>query len=196
MSNLSKQQGFNLIELMFGILIMAITVNYATPTVQTFMEKNQLKQASERIFHFYRYARSEAIKQNKTLFVTYNSNGSSAWAFALAKDSGCLPTDLPGGANTCLVDDGQGNLVRKGIINGDIGASYPQVTMMLVDSLGTSVNLMELALDPVRGSSGSGGIELATANGWRLKNTITPLGDMQTCVPVGAPKIVGYQDCA
>ena len=195
MKMLRNQHGFNLIELMFAVLIMAITVNYATPAVQTFMEKNHLKQAAERIYHFYRYARSEAIKQNKVLYVRYFGDGSSAWSFGLSADSNCVPTDTSTDPSPCLitVSDIQ---VQKTIINGSTGVDYNNISMSLENPSGTAVNDMEIMLDPVRGSSTAGGIVLATSNGWKLRNRISPLGEIQICVPAGAPPLVGYRACS
>jgi type IV fimbrial biogenesis protein FimT len=195
------QKGFNLIELMFAILIMAITVNYATPAVQTFSEKNELKQAAERVYHFYRYARSEAIKQNSKLYVMYDGNSGSNWSFGLSKNQNCVPTDILTDAAPCKIDSSSGNNdgstieTLKSVINGNPGSDYQGVSMSLLDSAGTAVTTLELELDPVRGSSTAGGIELATQNGWKLKNTISPLGEIQTCVPSGSPPIVGYRSC-
>jgi len=195
MNKFSKQRGFNLIELLFAILVMAITVNYATPAVQTFMEKNQLKQAAERIYHFYRYSRSESIKQNSQLYVLYNGNGSNTWSFGLVNDNTCDAANLLTD-NKCVINDDQGNDVRKVVVNGNVGTGYPQVRMSLQDSGGNAVTNLHLGLDPVRGTSDAGGILLATPNGWSLKNTITPLGEIETCIPSGAPAIVGYRPCA
>lgn len=198
-SQLHAQKGFNLIELMFAILIMAITVNFATPAVQTFSEKNQLKQAAERVYHFYRYARSEAIKQNSKLYLMYNNGGN--WSFGLSKTQNCVPTDLLTDPAPCKINaasganDGSTVEIRKSVINGNPGSDYIGVSMSLVNGSGTAVTLLQLELDPVRGSSTAGGIVLATANGWKLKNTISPLGEIETCVPSGSPPIIGYRAC-
>jgi len=202
MSKPSAQKGFNLIELMFAVLIMAITVNYATPAVQTFTEKNELKQAAERVYHYYRYARSEAIKQNKPLYLMYSGDGSNAWSFGLSKNQNCVPTDLISDPAPCKIDTSSGLNnsstieVIKSVINGNAGSDYNGVTMSLANSTGTSVTNLELELDPIRGSSTAAGIVLATTNGWKLKTTISPLGEIQICVPSGSPPMVGYRACS
>jgi type IV fimbrial biogenesis protein FimT len=73
------QRGFNLIELMVTIAIVALLFTYGMPTFSTWMQNSQLRASAESIMAGLQHARSEAVRLNDTAGVRFSLVAGNAW---------------------------------------------------------------------------------------------------------------------
>ena len=107
-----KQSGFTLIELMIVVIVLGILVAIALPSFQSTIERRRLVGATENLFASLQYARSESIKQNKT--VTFQFSTGADWCYGIDDDGvGCDCTAGVGASNCTVVagEDAGGNPV-------------------------------------------------------------------------------------
>lgn len=67
------QRGFNLIELMVGIAIMALVLYFMIPSMAAWMQSSQIRSATESIQGALQLARAEAVRRNTTVEVVLTS---------------------------------------------------------------------------------------------------------------------------
>ncbi|MCL6416187.1 GspH/FimT family pseudopilin [Aestuariirhabdus sp. Z084] len=63
----AQQRGFNLVEVMVTITVLAILVTLAAPSYTTFIADQQIKATSKEIVRNIQYARSEAVSRNAVI---------------------------------------------------------------------------------------------------------------------------------
>jgi len=66
-----KDRGFTLVELMVTVLIIGILTTAALPSFRDFIAKQRIKTTSFDLMSTMTFARSEAIKRNNTVNITY-----------------------------------------------------------------------------------------------------------------------------
>lgn len=72
----SDQQGFTLIELMIGVLIVGILMAVGMPAFQDFIQRSQLRTSTDAVQNGLLLARTEAVKRNAlVLFRLQNGRG-------------------------------------------------------------------------------------------------------------------------
>lgn len=69
-----KQSGFNILELMFVILIVSIAITLAIPSFNSIIQNNRIENESFRLFSMLRQTRSNAISMNRRNFLCRSSN--------------------------------------------------------------------------------------------------------------------------
>lgn len=140
-----KLSGFTLIELMIVMVIIAIGISLAMPTFVAVMEKRRLVSAAEQVVSFMAFARSEAIKRNEKVSVSWYTPGghSSNWCIGVSLSPQSTPCDCTetneGDPDFCSVDSVPYRLVQTDFTNmGD-------------DFIHMRPNSSSFAFDPVRG---------------------------------------------
>ena len=76
--NTKSQRGFTIIELMMALLVLAILVTVAVPSFGSFMSKNRLTSQANNFHAALLYARSEAVKRNRSVFICWSGNPTAA----------------------------------------------------------------------------------------------------------------------
>lgn len=81
----ARQLGFTLIELMVTVAIIAILAAMAYPSFTDMIARNRLKGAAEGLFGDLQFAKSEAIKSNETVTVTFLNIGAANWSYSITR---------------------------------------------------------------------------------------------------------------
>ncbi len=77
----TPSSGFTLLEMLITVAILAVVLAMATPHVRAFLEIQRLKNGVETIAGDLQYARTESIKRNLPIAVTFATNGTSTWSY-------------------------------------------------------------------------------------------------------------------
>ena len=199
---MKKTSGFTIIELMIVIVIAAIGIALAVPSFRDLVERKQLGGATEAASQHLKRAKSQAVKRSKPILVDFYVNGDD-WAIGFTdKMAGCNAEDAAG-AGLCTVDEDNdigvadaNNLVMR-IVSGD----YSNVTMSQITAFpvvaGTTCAPApngHACFDYIRGLARTGEYEFASTN-YKLSVQVTPLGNVNVCIPENEKKIPGYNDC-
>lgn len=147
---------------------MILTI-IAVPSFITFLQERRLTMTADNLLAAMQYARSEAIKRNTTVYISFQTGDS--WCWGINTGSSC----------TCSVPSGC-NL-------GTMAAPQSQTTSL--STTGLSANTFQF--EGTRGASNvSGGKVTLTIYGQTTSVSllISRLGDLQLCSSLG-----GYQTC-
>lgn len=165
MINGKKQKGFNIIELMVGLLVLGIFSMVALPSYVEFIEKKRLQDAMESIATDIKIAHSESITNRKTLYVTFKSG--TNWCYGLDDVAGC-DCDV---ANDCEVS-GASKVVSA--------ADYTNVSLTM-SGFSTAGGLTYAEFEGLRGVlADTGNLEFAI-NGKSGTVNINKLGFVSYC---------------
>lgn len=85
-----KLAAFTLIELLIVIAIVAVLAAIAYPNFASFIEKQKLVSAAERLSSDFKWAKSEAIKRNDTVTIDFIDGASGSWGYTLSDSAGVI----------------------------------------------------------------------------------------------------------
>lgn len=113
-----KPSGFSLIELMVGIVVMAVLLGLAIPSFRTWLQNTQIRNASESIQNGMQRARAEAVGRNTD--VEFVLGPGSSWV-----------VQLP---DTTNIESRSGN---EGSRDVTVAATPPGATTVTFNNLGS-----------------------------------------------------------
>lgn len=87
LKNSKRQQGFTLIEVMIGVVILAIVIALGVPSYSTWIQNTKIRNAAESISNGLQLARSEAVARNTA--VRFSLAAGSAWTVCLPDGGDC-----------------------------------------------------------------------------------------------------------
>jgi prepilin-type N-terminal cleavage/methylation domain-containing protein len=122
-----KCSGFTLIELIIVMMILAIAISFALPSLSSFLRRNQIANASNELMATLSFARTEAIKLGVPVVVCPSNNGTTCAG----------GTAWEGGSIAFRDDDGNGALTTA----GDILRKTPTASSGLTIELATAANI-------------------------------------------------------
>lgn len=164
-------RGITLLELLAAIAIVAILVAVAVPSMRALLTKNHLKAAAIALMEDLQWTRSETIKRNLALRVSFDS---SPWCYGigLASAGACDCALTPGSSGAC-------DIKRRS------GQEFPGITLTAGPS--------ETSFEPRRGTSINGSWTLTAENGSALRVVLSRLSRVRICSPSG--DVAGYDPC-
>lgn len=89
----SKVRGFTLVELMITIALLAIILSLAVPNMGFFVKKRALRSTFDELRLSLAYARSEAVKQGKNIYVLPATGGWALGWCVTESSSSCDPSN-------------------------------------------------------------------------------------------------------
>lgn len=131
----SGYRGFSLIELLVGIVILAILMSLAMPGFQTWLQNSQIRNAAESVQNGLQRARAEAVGRNAN--VEFVLGAGSSWVVQLhdgtdiesrsaSEGSGNVTVAvIPVGATTVTFN----NFGGIAVANGDASAPFTRVDL-------------------------------------------------------------------
>lgn len=177
-------KGFTLIELMVAIAVLAILVTLAAPSFNSLIDKYRVKRAADSISAFLVSAKSEAIKQNRTVRAVFQSAGSGAtWCAGMTTDASC-DCMVASQCQFKLADgtaDGADRVLR--------GGNYPGIV------LENPADGAMFSFTPLRGTVNSGNAQVKSVDGLQVRVRVSGTGRIRLCSPSGAGNVGGYPVC-
>ena len=89
MASSSDQKGVTLIEVLIGLVLLVIAGMIAAPSFSEYLERQRLKAAAEGLASSLNLARSEALAQQRFMYVQLAGQGSERWCYVVAKEPKC-----------------------------------------------------------------------------------------------------------
>lgn len=180
-----RQKGVTLIEAMVVIAVLGILLSVGVPAMNTFVEKNRLKDAAETITNDLHYARSESIKRNKDIFVSFTTDGTTNWCYGLRETSACDCTVTIGDANACVL-----NVAGTPVLKTTASSEFSAIKLTQTTFTGSNASF-----NPIRGTANAGSVIVKSVSGKELRVTMSTLGRVRVCSPSGSDNVVGYPSC-
>ncbi len=157
-----QNSGFTLVELMVTVAVLAVLLGIGIPSFQGTLDKRRIIGAAEQIYADLQYARSEAIRRNATVRVSFQTG--TNWCYGITTLASCNCNT----ANNCQLD---------GVEKVVAGADFRNVTL----STGGVTNV---AFAPQRGTTANpmtASLLRSTSPALSVGVTVSPLGRVRIC---------------
>lgn len=179
--------GFTLIELLVAVTIIGILLALAAPSFTKMLERNRLRGAAEQVFTDLQLARTEAIKRNAEVWVTFSdASPTTNWCYGMrvAATCTCTITDATDPA-ACQVD---------GVLRVVRGSDYKDVVL----DPGFATVATRAVFSPRQGAAETSagaphnGTVAISLKGDSANVVVARLGRISACTPDSMP---GFRSC-
>jgi type IV fimbrial biogenesis protein FimT len=162
-----KAKGLSLIELMIVLIVTVILTVIAVPSFKQFMQRYRLVTTIQSIYYNLQYARSEAVKRNATVYISFVTG--SNWCYGISTGSACTCT-TPSGCTLGTYTP------TNSLTTLSLSSGFPSFNFQGSRGAASAAGTITLT---VTGGSSSMGIDVGT------------LGNIQIC----SNTISGYPTC-
>lgn len=83
------QKGLTLIEVLVGLVLLAVLGGLAIPSFADYLERQRLKMAAEQLAESLNLARAEALTQQQFMYVQLSGQGGERWCYAVSAQAKC-----------------------------------------------------------------------------------------------------------
>ncbi|MDA1106964.1 MAG: GspH/FimT family pseudopilin [Proteobacteria bacterium] len=154
----NNNAGFTLVELMVTVAVTGILLAIAVPAFQSTLDKRRLVGAAEQLYADLQYARSEAIKRNTSVYVSFTTGAD--WCYGIDTATCNCAT-----ANDCQLDDIEKVVSASGFRGVSLAETFDGV---------------DTDFDPRHGSADNGTATLSSNYG-SIKIIVGNLGRVRIC---------------
>lgn len=186
---MNKQHGFTLLELMVTVVVAAIILGIAVPNFSSMLARHRLEAAASELKLNLQLARSQAIKRNSDVSVSFNTDPSTkSWRYGLSDDSDdCDPSASLDAADACEIDE---------VLKVYSSKSWGGVSLFLGSS-----NYKTISFEPRRGMARSGQSFIGRtftleSDIGELEVKVSPIGHVNICVPPNNNATTSYRTCS
>lgn len=179
------QKGFGLIELVAAVAVLGILVSLATPNFTDIIDARRLQAALHAVQSRLQQARSEAIKRNRPITVSYLERDDGSWAIGYRIASPCNPM--------------QADISEPDACSLDFGTTKTLTVLhsALFPSIGLHVNRNTTRFEPVRGTAmgTNAAIVLKSPRGAEGRVIVSNIGRIRLCSPTRMRSLALYSPC-
>jgi len=180
---MKRQNGVTLIELIVTLVVLGVLVSIAAPSFRSIRDVNRVKAAAEAVYAQLQFARSEAIKQNRDLWVAVSPDDGSAsedWCLGISNSDGCDCTT----AGSCEFGPA-GQEIERTLSSDDF------------EGISLSSNPPDIHFEPRRGMDlNDGTIKVIGAGGLTVSVKHSVRGRVMLCTGEGIKDVRGYPSCS
>lgn len=180
-----SQRAFSLTEMVITVTVLAILAAIAAPSFISTLEKRRVIGAAEELAANLQYARTEAIKGNRSVGVNFTADGTDAWCYGM--------DDTPSDATVCSCGTGVGCTVDS--VTKVFNSSGYRGVRMPTPAFGRVRNT---GFEPRRGfPTGSQGTVQFISTSGQINVVLSPQGRIRLCSPdsPSLPPLSGYPEC-
>ncbi len=161
-------RGFTLLELVLALAVLTVLLAVGVPGFSALADKSTLRGAARALHADLWLARSEAIKRNRPVTLSFGRVSDTQWCYGLAEGkTGC----------DCLAGDCAIDGVRQVRTSQDIGAGVLMQALPRFFPGGVS----RITFDPMDGTAGNGTIRLVSGEGVEARVVVSRLGRVRVC---------------
>jgi type IV fimbrial biogenesis protein FimT len=172
------QIGATLIEIIVVLTIAATFLAYAAPAFTDMLDRYRVKAATERLYLYLHHAKSEAIKRNRRIRLTFkSSNGGATWCYGLKIETTC-DCNTEG---SCEIDGAQ-----KVIRNDEFPGVKIETHISAPGDRLTFENMQWI----MAGTYGH--IRLYSSRGKQVRVIVSRTSRLRLCSPAGNTNVSGY----
>lgn len=179
----TRHRGFSLTEMVVTVAVLAILAAIAVPSFLGTLEKRRIIGAAEELVANLQYARSEAIKGNRSVGVNFTADDTDTWCYGMDDTPSVTICNCRTAAADCTVDT-----VRK-VFSSD---GYRGVSMAAPAFGGAGRTGFEGRRGFLSGG-GQGTVRFSSAS-QQLNVVLSNQGRIKLCSP-SSPPLAGYPGC-
>jgi type IV fimbrial biogenesis protein FimT len=177
-----KNAGLAILEMIITLCIVGIVIAVATPTLARLLEGYRLKAATELLYSNLQLAKTEAIKRNKRVRLSFQTSDAGAtWCYGIKEQSTCN-CNVDSGTSACHLDDVP-KVVRS--------TEFPNIHLATAISSGSNHFTFEGTRSTTASTFGRATLT-SIAEGLETRVIVSRLARVRFCSPTGNANLNGY----